>query len=47
MSLTGNAIWTVSSTGLDYWAAHIGGEKKHTDLKYTPVPMTLPFNDVP
>ena len=27
----GNVIWTVSSTGLDYWAAHVGGEKIKTD----------------
>ena len=44
----GNVIWTVRSTGFGYWAAYVGGEKsKHTDLNYTPVPMTLPINDIP
>ena len=27
----GNDIKTVGSTGSDYWAAHIGGEKIKTD----------------
>ena len=31
MSLMGNVIWTVSSTGFDYWAAYVGGEKIKTD----------------
>ena len=32
MSLMGNVIWTVRSTGLGYWAAYvIGGEKIKTD----------------
>ena len=44
----GNDIKTVRSTGSDYWAAYIGGEKKSklTDLNDTPKPMLLPINDV-
>ena len=30
MSLMGNVIWTVRSTGFDYWDAHVGGEKIKT-----------------
>ena len=29
--LKGNATKTVWSTGSDYWAAHVGGEKIKTD----------------
>ena len=48
MSLMGNVIWTVRSTGFDYWDAHVGGEKSNqTDLNNTPVPMSLPNNDIP
>ena len=33
--------------GFDYWAAYVSGEKsKQTDLKDTPVSMTLPINDL-
>ena len=31
MSLMGNVIETVRSTGSNYWAAYIGGEKPKTD----------------
>ena len=31
MSLMGNVIGTVRSTGFDYWAAYVGGEKIKTD----------------
>ena len=31
MLLMGNVIKTVRSTGFDYWAAYIGGEKIKTD----------------
>ena len=31
MSLMGNVIKTVRSTGPDYWAADVGGEKIKTD----------------
>ena len=31
MSLMGNVIWTVRSTGFGYWAAYVGGEKIKTD----------------
>ena len=31
MSLMGNVIETVRSTGLAYWAAYVGGEKIKTD----------------
>ena len=31
MSLMGNVIETVRSTGSDYWAAYIGEEKIKTD----------------
>ena len=27
----GNVIWTVRSTGFDYWDAHVGREKIKTD----------------
>ena len=27
----GNVIWTISSTGFDYWAAYVYGEKIKTD----------------
>ena len=45
----GNVIKTVRSTGSDYWAAYVGGEKKseQTDLNDTPKPMSLPINDLP
>ena len=31
MSLMGNVIWIVRSTGFGYWAAYVGGEKIKTD----------------
>ena len=31
MPLMGNVIETVRSTGSDYWAAYVGGEKIKTD----------------
>ena len=31
MSLMGNVIETVRSTGSDYWADYVGGEKIKTD----------------
>ena len=31
MSLMGNVLETVKSTGSDYWAAYVGGEKIKTD----------------
>ena len=37
MSLMGNVIETVRSTGSDYWAAYVGGEKIKTN---GPEPMT-------
>ena len=44
MSLMGNVIKTVRSTGSDYWAAYVGGEKIKTDgLKQL---MLLPINDL-
>ena len=44
----GNDIETVRSTGSDYWAAYVGGEKsKQMDLSDTPKPMSLPINDLP
>ena len=48
MSLMGNVIETVRSTGSDYWAAFVGGEKKsiQTDLNNKPEPMSLPINDL-
>ena len=47
MSLMGNVIETVRSTGSDYWAAYIGGEKiKKDGLNNTPEPMSLPINDL-
>ena len=47
MSLMGNLIETVRSTGSNYWAAYVGGEKsKQTDLNETPEPMSLPINDL-
>ena len=43
----GDVIETVRSTGSDYWAAYVGGEKyKQTDLNNTPEPMSLPINDL-
>ena len=42
----GNVIETVRSTGSDYWAAYVGGEKIKTDLNDTPKPMSLPINDL-
>ena len=48
MSLMGNVIETIRSTGSDYWAAYIGGEKKskQMDLNDTPELMSLPINDL-
>ena len=31
MLLMGNIIWIFSSTGLDYWADYVGGEKIKID----------------
>ena len=31
MTLMGNVMETVRSTGSDYWAAYVGGEKIKTD----------------
>ena len=43
----GSVIETIRSTGSDYWAAYVGGEKsKQTDLNNTPEPMSLPNNDL-
>ena len=43
----GNDIETVRSTGSDYWAAYVGGEKsKQTGLNETPEAMSLPINDL-
>ena len=45
MSLMGNVNETVKSTGSDYWAAYVGGEKsKQTALSNRPVPMSIPIN---
>ena len=47
MWLKGNDIETGSTTGSDYWAAYVGGEKsKQTVLSDRPVPMSLPINDL-
>ena len=32
MSLMGNVIETIRSTGSDYWAAYFGGEKIKTNV---------------
>ena len=47
MSLMGNVIETVRSTGPDFWAAHVGGEKSKTDLNDTPEVTSLPINEWP
>ena len=47
MSFVGNVIKIVRSTGSDYWAAYVGGEKsKQMYLNNTPKPMSLPINDL-
>ena len=43
MSLMSNVIETVRSTGSDYWAAYVDGEKILND---TPEPMSLPINEL-